>query len=66
VNIMVNGETRDVPAGCSVTVLIEHLGLAHTAIAVAVNREFVPRSAYADTVVREGDELELVGPMQGG
>lgn len=34
--------------------------------AIAVNMEFVPRSLYGETLLREGDRVEIVLPMQGG
>lgn len=34
--------------------------------AVALNMEFVPRSLYVETVLKENDKLEIVEPMQGG
>lgn len=34
--------------------------------AVAVNMEFIPRSLYGETLLREGDRVEIVLPMQGG
>lgn len=34
--------------------------------AVAVNRCFVPRSQYANTLLNEGDIVETMTPMQGG
>jgi sulfur carrier protein len=34
--------------------------------AVALNGEFVPRSRYADTLLAEGDELDIVAPVGGG
>ncbi|MEM9487619.1 MAG: sulfur carrier protein ThiS [Myxococcota bacterium] len=36
------------------------------AVAVAVNGVFVPRSQHATHVLRDGDALELLAPMQGG
>ena len=36
------------------------------ASAVAINQEFVPRSHYTETLLQEGDQLELLVPMQGG
>lgn len=35
-------------------------------IAVALNGVVVPRSQLADTLVRPGDEIEIVAPMKGG
>lgn len=34
--------------------------------AVAVNTEFVPRSAYAQTVLQHGDQIEVIAPVTGG
>jgi len=34
--------------------------------AVALNRNFVPRSNYSKVLLEEGDEIEIVIPMQGG
>lgn len=34
--------------------------------AVAINESFVPRSQYAETLLREGDRVEIVVAMQGG
>ena len=34
--------------------------------AVAVNREFVPRSAYAAHTLKNDDRLEVIRPVTGG
>jgi len=34
--------------------------------AIAINNIFVPRSQYLDTLLQDGDQLEIVTPMQGG
>ena len=34
--------------------------------AVAINREFVPRSQYADRVLRANDRIEVIRPVTGG
>ena len=33
---------------------------------VAVNREFVPRASYAQIILHDGDEIDLVKPVWGG
>ena len=35
-------------------------------IAVAVNRVCIPRGEYAQTLVCEGDAIEILAPMAGG
>ena len=36
------------------------------AYAIAVNKNFVPKSLYDETVLNDGDSIELVTPMKGG
>jgi sulfur carrier protein len=64
--ITLNGERREVPEGTTVAALVEERGLRTGGCAVAVNLEFVPRTAYAQTALRAGDEVEIVTPRQGG
>jgi thiamine biosynthesis protein ThiS len=66
VQIFVNGETRDVPAGATIEALLSELGLAGRPVAVERNLEIVPRSAHAGTALAEGDRIELVTMVGGG
>lgn len=66
VQIQVNGESRELGPNMSMTGLIESLGLLPEATAVQINDEIVPRSAYAETVLRDGDVVELVRFVGGG
>ena len=40
--------------------------LGDTPFAIAVNSVFVPKSAYESTELKNGDEVEILSPMQGG
>ena len=64
--ITVNGESRDVVDGLNVEALLQYLGVTLKFTAVAVNREVTPKSAYATTVLKDGDKIEIVRPMGGG
>lgn len=45
----------------------ENHGLVHgSAFAIAINTLFVPRSSYTETILKNGDRIDLVVPMQGG
>lgn len=46
--------------------LLEQQGYEHTRIAVEKNGEIIPKSAYADTLVQDGDVLEIVSFVGGG
>jgi len=64
--ISLNGEDRRVPAGSTVTLLLDLLGLDRRKVAVERNEEIVPRSAYAETRLAHGDQLEIVHFIGGG
>ena len=64
--LLVNGEPRDVPAGCTVEQLVESLGLKRGRIAVAVNRDVVPRSRFGAHPLAAGDRVEILEAVGGG
>lgn len=62
--IRFNGETRDVDPG---TTIADLLGpTAGRGVAVALNKQVVPRSRHATTTVADGDVLDVVRAVQGG
>lgn len=64
--IEVNGDRRNMPEGASVAELLRLIGLAAPKVAVERNQEIVPRSAWASTVLKAGDRLEIVHFIGGG
>ncbi|MGB9178158.1 MAG: sulfur carrier protein ThiS [Pyrinomonadaceae bacterium] len=64
--IQINGEARDVPDQITLTELIKHLSLAPERLAVELNHEVVRRARWPDTVLNEGDRLEVVHFVGGG
>ena len=64
--IEVNGEQREIPAGLTVAQLLEELDLDPRFLAVELNLQLVPRGNHADTLLAEGDRLEVVTLVGGG
>ena len=66
--IELNGDRIELRAGASVAELVERTGAGgdRRGVAVAVDGEVVPRSAWDDTVVSDGQTIEIVGAIQGG
>lgn len=64
--IIVNGEALDVADGLTIEGLLGQLKIRREYTAVALNREVAPKAAYAETVLRDGDRVEIVRPMGGG
>lgn len=66
ISITVNGEPRRIIPGASVAALVAELDLDPKAVAVERNLEIVPKSAYADVALADGDQLEIVHFVGGG
>jgi sulfur carrier protein len=67
--VEVNGERVELADGAHVADAIARVGSVERSgrgIAVAVDGEVVPRDAWADTPLREGQKVEVVGAIQGG
>jgi thiamine biosynthesis protein ThiS len=66
VRITVNGEGRAFEAPLTVAALLVRIGLDSCKVAIERNEEIVPRSVYAETVITDGDALEIVHFIGGG
>jgi thiamine biosynthesis protein ThiS len=64
--LIINGKEQSFEAPLNLYDVLEQQGFIEMMIAVARNGDFVPRSNYADTALADGDEIEIVAPMQGG
>jgi len=64
--VQVNGKPQELPRGCNVAQLVERLGLEGRKIAVAVNREVIPRGRYATHALADGDRIEVLEAVGGG
>jgi sulfur carrier protein len=65
-SIQVNGDPRRVPDATSVADLISSLGLGPRRVAVAVNRDVVPRSRFPEHRLNDGDRVEILEAVGGG
>jgi sulfur carrier protein len=63
--VTINGEQREI-ASSRVDALLTELDYEGTHFAVALNYDVVPRSQWAATSLKSGDEIEIITPRQGG
>jgi sulfur carrier protein len=63
--VTVNGEQREV-SSASVDALLGELEYEGTHFAIALNYDVVPKSRWAETQLKAGDEIEIITPRQGG
>lgn len=66
IQIELNGEAHNVSRGHSVHDLIDSLGLSGQALAVAVNRQVIPRPKWLERELRPADRVDIVRAIGGG
>ena len=64
--LQINGENLSFEAMPNVAALVAALGLDSRKVAVELNLEIVPRSAYSATPLSDGDRVEIVAFIGGG
>ena len=64
--LTVNGEVRDVPDALRIPALLELLGVAPGRVAVEVNGTVVRKPQHPETLLRDGDAVEVVTFVGGG
>jgi sulfur carrier protein len=69
IDILLNGEPEQFPAGATIWTLLEATGVdpaAARGIAVAVNEEVVRKDEWKERTLGSGDTVEVVTARQGG
>lgn len=64
--LLINGKTTELPENLTARQLMERLELLGKRVALEVNGGIVPRSRYAEHILKEGDRVEIVHAIGGG
>ncbi len=65
-DVLVNGEKRDVAPDSTVAQLLEALKVVPERVVVEVNLTILKRAQHAQTTLKEGDQVEIVQFVGGG
>jgi sulfur carrier protein len=63
--VIVNGEPREISSD-RVDALLGELDYEGNHFAIAVNYDVLPKSRWAETQLKSGDQIEIITPRQGG
>ena len=64
--VIVNGDRRDVQSAETVSGLLKSLAIEPERVAVELNRKIIKRAVWDETVLDEGAQLEIVQFVGGG
>ncbi len=68
-NLFINGEDRAFPDSITpftLAALVEIMGMKSDRVAIELNLEIAPRSLWSETILKNGDRLEIVHFVGGG
>lgn len=65
IDILINARPYTLPQSSTLAAAIEHFGISGP-FAAAVNLEFIPKTLYTSTELKNGDHIELITPITGG
>ena len=66
ITIYINKNKYAVNKNSTLQQVLTQFNFVNDYMAVAVNKLFIMRAAYAETIVAANDEIDIVTPMQGG
>ena len=66
IHVTINGQKEALETALTVLALLQCRGLAGKRLAVERNGEIVPKGRHGDTVLVDGDQLEIVVAVGGG
>lgn len=66
IEIRLNGETRQIPAGLNLPALLQHLGIHADRVAIELDRQIIRKPDWGATVIAAGAEVEVVHFVGGG
>jgi len=65
--LIINGEKVKLPENVgNVSELIQHFGLDHKVVMIELNQEILEKSKHSETILSNGDRVEMVHFVGGG
>jgi thiamine biosynthesis protein ThiS len=66
INIVINGEPREIPANQCVAALLDWLSISSDRVAVELNKSIVRKRDWAEAQIGNGARIEIVEFVGGG
>ena len=64
--LIINGKEQSFSDSLTLSELIAQLGMKGDRVAVELNRDIISRAAWPETLLKDGDHLEIVHFVGGG
>ena len=64
--IILNGDPYPIDGDLQLSALLERLNARQGRIAIEINREIIPKASYSATIIKPGDNVEIINFVGGG
>lgn len=64
--VRINGKDEDIAEGTGLVQYLKDAGYNRERIAVEINGDIIPKKNYDETVLNDGDKIEIVSFVGGG
>jgi len=66
IQVSINGEPKTLKPNTTITKMLQTLGYDTAWLGVAINTAFVSKAKHDTTIIKSGDQIEILSPIAGG
>jgi len=66
IQVSINGEPKQLKSSITIAQMLKTLDYDNQWLGVAINTTFISKTAHEKTIIKEGDQIDILSPIQGG
>jgi len=66
IQVSINGEPKQLKPNITIQEMLQTLDYQNEWLGVAINTTFISKTAHEKTIIKEGDQIDILSPIQGG
>ena len=66
IQVTINGEPKQLQKNTTISEMLTQLDYQNEWLGVAINTTFISKTEHAQTIIKEGDNIDILSPIQGG
>tara|TARA_B100001029_G_scaffold68438_1_gene55719 strand:- start:5099 stop:5320 length:222 start_codon:yes stop_codon:yes gene_type:complete len=66
IKVFINGKKKSIPFNCTINEMLKVLSIDNISIAVAINRNVVPKEKHNTFIVEDDSSIEIINAVGGG
>jgi len=66
IQVTINGEPKQLQKNTTISEMLTQLDYQNEWLGVAINTTFISKTEHNQTIIKEGDNIDILSPIQGG